>query len=231
MSPTTTRPLADLSPERRLLLLGALLVAGSLAGALVGVPSPEGLQDGFADSGLLGAVAFAALYAALTVSLVPGAALTIAAGAIFGPVLGTLVSIAGALAGATAAFAISRRTARASLEQVQSERAADIQRRLRAHGLLSIIALRLIPLVPFNLLNYLAGASAIRTRDYVVGTAIGIVPGAIAFATLGGSIGDPWSTAFVVAAVVVVVLTAMGALTARRARPGRDRKSPCAQPD
>ena len=168
-----------------------LLVTGSIAGSLAGATSPAGLQDAFAGSGVLGAVAFAGLYAVLTVMLFPGSALTIAAGAIFGPIVGTLVSLAGALLGATAAFAIARHTARAPLEQVQSERVARIQERLRQHGLLSIVALRLVPLVPFNALNYVAGASAIRTLDYVAGTAIGIIPGAIAFATLGGSIDDP----------------------------------------
>lgn len=209
-------------PRRRLLALGMLLVAGAVAGALAGAPSPAGLQDAFAGSGVLGAVAVAALYAALTVALVPGSALTVAAGAIFGPVVGSLVSIAGALVGATAAFALARRTARASLEQVQGERAARVQQRLREHGLLSIIALRLIPLVPFNVLNYIAGVSAIRARDYVVGTAVGIVPGAIAFATLGGSIHAPGSPAFIVAAVLVAALAVTGVLVARR-RPSEPR--------
>lgn len=204
------------SPARRLLLLGMLLATCTLAGALAGTTSPAGLQDAFVGSGLLGAVALALLYAALTVALVPGSALTIAAGAIFGPVFGTLVSFAGALLGATGAFAIARRTARASLEQVQGERVARVQQRLREHGLLSIVALRLVPLVPFNVLNYLAGASAIRARDYVAGTAVGIIPGAIAFATLGGSIDEPGSPAFIAAAALVVALTLTGALAARR---------------
>lgn len=217
------------SPARRLLLLGVLLVIGSIAGTLAGATSPAGLQDAFAGSGVLGAVVFAVLYAVLTVMLVPGSALTIAAGAIFGPIVGTLVSVAGALAGATAAFAIARRTARASLEQVQGERAGRVQQRLREHGLMSIIALRLVPLVPFNVLNYLAGASAIRARDYVAGTAIGIIPGAIAFATLGGSIGDPGSPAFIAAAALVVALTLTGALAARR-RPAAARPKPSLAP-
>ena len=215
------------APARRLLLLAVLLVAGSIAGALAGATSPAGLQDAFAGSGVLGALAYAGLYAGLTVMLVPGSALTIAAGAIFGPIVGTLVSVAGALAGATAAFAVARRTARASVQQVQGERMARVQRRLRAHGLMSIIALRLVPLVPFNVLNYLAGASAIRARDYVAGTAIGIIPGAIAFATLGGSIGDPGSPAFIAAAALVVALTLTGVLASRR-RPAaaRPKRSP-----
>ena len=201
-----------------------LLVTGSIAGSLAGATSPAGLQDAFAGSGVLGAVAFAGLYAVLTVMLFPGSALTIAAGAIFGPIVGTLVSLAGALLGATAAFAIARHTARAPLEQVQSERVARIQERLRQHGLLSIVALRLVPLVPFNALNYVAGASAIRTLDYVAGTAIGIIPGAIAFATLGGSIDDPGSPAFIAAAALVVALTLTGALAARRRPPAAQRK-------
>lgn len=204
------------SPGRRLLVLGVLLVVGSAGAALVGAPSPGELQDAFAGSGLVGAVVFAVLYAVLTVALVPGSALTIAAGAVYGPVGGTLVSIVGALVGATAAFAVARRAARGSVEQVQGERVARVQQRLREHGLLSMVALRLVPLVPFNVLNYVAGASAIRARDYVVGTAVGIIPGAFAFATLGGSLHAPRSATFIIAAVLVVALALTGALAARR---------------
>ncbi|MGH2900078.1 MAG: TVP38/TMEM64 family protein, partial [Solirubrobacteraceae bacterium] len=56
----------------------------------------------------------------------------------------------------------------------------------------------------------------VKARDYVVGTAVGIVPGAIAFATLGATANDPGSPAFVAAAALAVVLVAAGALIARR---------------
>jgi len=203
------------SPRLRLLLLGALLATGAGLAALAGGPSRSALEDAFVGSGILGAVAFALLYAVLTVALVPGSALTIAAGAIYGPVVGTLVAITGALAGATVAFTLARRSAGASVQQTQGDRAERVQRRLREHGLLAMIALRLIPLVPFNVLNYAAGASAIRARDYVVGTAAGIVPGTIAFATLGASAHDPRSPAFIAAAALAVLLTVAGALMAR----------------
>jgi len=180
----------------RLLLAGGLLATGVGLATLAGGPSRAALEDAFVGSGLLGAVAFAAVYAVLTVALVPGSVLTISAGAIYGPVVGSLVAIAGALA-----------------------RAERVQQRLREHGLLAILALRLIPLVPFNVLNYLAGVSAIRARDYLVGTAVGIVPGAVAFATLGGSARDPRSPAFIASATLAVALTVAGVLMARR-RPG-----------
>lgn len=204
------------SPRVRLLLAGGLLAIGVGLAALAGGPA---LEDAFVGSGLLGAVSFAAVYAVLTVALVPGSVLTISAGAIYGPVVGSLVAIAGALAGATAAFALARRTTASSVQRVQGARAERVQQRLREHGLLAILALRLIPLVPFNVLNYLAGVSAIRARDYLVGTAVGIVPGAGAFATLGGSARDPSSPAFIAAATLAVALTVAGVLMARR-RPG-----------
>ena len=207
------------SPRVRLLLAGGLLATGVGLATFAGGPSRAALEDAFVGSGLLGAVSFAAVYAVLTVGLVPGSVLTISAGAIYGPVVGSLVAIAGALAGATAAFALARRTTASSVQRVQGARAERVQQRLREHGLLAILALRLIPLVPFNVLNYLAGVSAIRARDYLVGTAVGIVPGAVAFATLGGSARDPRSPAFIAAATLAVALTVAGVLMARR-RPG-----------
>lgn len=204
------------APRLRLLALGALLATGAGLAALAGGPSRRALEDAFVGSGILGAVAFALLYAVLALALVPGSVLTIAAGAIYGPVVGTLVAITGALAGATAAFALARRTAAESVQQIQSDRVGRVQRRLRDHGLPAIIALRLIPLVPFNVLNYMAGASAVSARDYVVGTAIGIVPGAIAFATLGATAHDPRSPAFIAAAALAVALIVAGTLIARR---------------
>ncbi len=207
------------APQRRLLLLGGALAVGGTVAALAGAPSASALEDAFAGTGALGFVAYALLYAVLVVALVPGAALTIAAGALYGPVGGTVVSLVGATLGATAAFAVARRSSRSAVEQLRGERLARVERRLRDHGLMTVVALRLVPLVPFNVFNYVAGASALRTRDYVLGTAVGIVPGAIAFATLGGSIGDPGSPAFVGAVALIVVMTAAGALAARRSPP------------
>lgn len=76
----------------------------------------------------------------------------------------------------------------------------------RARGLIALLVLRLIPVVPFNALNYAAGASAIGARDYVVATTVGIVPGAVLYAALGAGLDNPVSPLFVVAAIIAVVL-------------------------
>lgn len=53
-----------------------------------------------------------------------------------------------------------------------------------------------MPIVPFNVLNYVAGVSALSLRDYVLATAVGILPGAFAYVALGGSLDDPGSPQF-----------------------------------
>lgn len=204
------------SPRARLLVLGALLAVTATVAAVAGAPSAGELEDAFTGDGPRGPAAYVLLYAVLTVALVPGAALTVAAGALYGPVGGSLVSIAGATLGAVVAFALARRASGSAVDDLEGERVARIQKRLRDDGLWAMIALRLIPVVPFNVLNYVAGASALRTRDYVVGTVIGIVPGAVAYATLGGSLGDPGSPAFIGAAVLAVALMFAGVAAARR---------------
>lgn len=206
------------SPGTRLAAAAVVMAAAATAGAIFGGPSAGGLEQAFAGSGPAGAAAFALLYAALTVLLLPGATLTIAAGALYGPVGGVMVSLAGATAGATISFLIGRRLSRESLQALAGRRLSAIDNALGRQGLKAVLAVRLMPLVPFNLVNYAFGATAITVRDYVCGTAIGIVPGAIAYATLGGSLDDPGSLLFLGSAGLVAAFMAFGAVVAARAR-------------
>ena len=90
-----------------------------------------------------------------------------------------------------------------------------LERRFGGQGFPAMLMLRLIPLVPFNALNYAAGATAIRTRDYMRATAIGIAPGVFVFTALGAGLSDPFSPLFIGA---VVLLIAMSLVTWRVSR-------------
>jgi len=70
------------------------------------------------------------------------------------------------------------------IDHVRSPVDAWVQRR----GVSGVIGLRLLPVVPFNALNYAFGLSSVRRREHAVGTAIGILPGSVAFVALGDSI-------------------------------------------
>lgn len=82
---------------------------------------------------------------------------------------------------------------------------------LRRRGLLAVIGVRLIPVLPFTAINYAAGLTAVGTRDYVMGTAVGIVPGTVAWVALGSYGTEPASWPFAAAVAALVLLSAGGA--------------------
>lgn len=203
-------------PRLRLAVAGGLLLAATVIGLLIGLPSGESFEESIDGLGAAAPVGFGALYAALTVAMLPGAVLTIASGAIFGVALGAVVTFAGAMTGATLAFLIGRRISRASVEAVAGDALKRADERLAERGLAAMVLLRLVPLVPFNALNYAAGATAVSLRDYVLGTAIGIVPATVAFNAAGAGAAEPTSPGFIAAAVALALLTVGGSVAARR---------------
>lgn len=204
------------SPRTRLVLLGLLLLAATVAGIVLGGGNRDGIGETIDAAGPLGPLAFVALYVVLTVLFFPGAILTAAGGATFGAALGTVLAVTGATIGATCAFLIGRRAGRAQVEQIAGRRIEAIDRWLERRGFLAVLYVRLIPVIPFNALNYAAGVSPVGTREYVLGTALGVIPGAFAYAALGSSLGDPTSPEFIAALALVVALAIGGPFVQRR---------------
>ena len=121
----------------------------------------------------------------------PGTPLTLLAGATLGVFWGSIVSLIGNTLGAVLAFFVSRYLLQKYvLKNILSKypRIAEYEKRFSTHGLETVILLRLIPLFPFNALNYLLGVTRVTNRDYILGTAIGIIPGTIAFVYFGRSL-------------------------------------------
>ena len=186
------------------------------------------IQQLVSGAGPLGPLLFVALYALLTVLLVPGSVSTLAAGALFGPILGTALTAVGATIGATAAFIIARKGGRERVRRRVGERVARVDAWLTGRGFLAVLYARLIPAVPFSAFNYAAGLTGISFRDYVAGTAIGILPGTFAFVALGDALGDPGSPRFIGAIGMVVALAVAAPLIdrARRRRSGAPAEQP-----
>lgn len=202
-------------PAWRLSAIALGLAAAALTAALLG---PSG-RDEFVDwvgGGWVGPLIFVVLYAALTVAFVPGTAGTLAAGALYGIALGSLLVVIAATLGATAAFFVSRRLGRASFTQLPSDRLRRLDERLSVSGLRNLLVVRLLPVVPFNALNYAAGLTGISTRDYVIATAVGIVPGTIAFTAVGASAHDPRGTPFFLSLTALALLVLVSGVLARR---------------
>ena len=125
----------------------------------------------------------------------------------------------GASIGAAAAFGIGRRIGRDAVAELAGERVLRLDAWIARRGFIAVLYARLIPFVPFNALNYVAGVTGVRARDYLVATTVGIIPGSFAYAALGGNLDDPSSPAFIAAVALVVGLALAGPFIARRTDP------------
>lgn len=213
----------------RPLVLGALLTAGVVVATAVGLPTVTDLRAGLAAAGWAAPVLYAALYAGLTLTPTPATALSIAAGLLFGLPTGLAVVMTGALIGASTAFGLSRTLGRQAVTRLDSRRLRRLDELLRRHGLLAVIGVRLLPLLPFGPLNYACGLTDVGVRHYLLGTAIGILPAALAFVTIGAYGDTPGSTPFLVAVGGMALLTLAGAAAARGRRTVRRSSSAAEQ--
>lgn len=167
-------------------------------------------------AGAAGPLVFIAAEVAITLLFLPRSAGAVVAGALFGTAAGTALTWLAMMIGATIAFSIGRLGRRAGTRAAQlvpDRRRARIapwverlDQWMERRGPLALLYTRLIPGMPFTSINYAAGMTVIRVRDFVIATAIGIVPNAYLLVALGGSIAHPTSTKFIVIAAVILAL-------------------------
>ncbi len=205
-------------PAVRLTILAVVLIAALVLVQLGGGLSQQGVTETVDAAGIWAPLVYVALYAVLTVALVPGSVFTAAGRLLFGVVAATGLTLVGATAGATVAFVLARRLGREQVERLAGRRLGRLDAWLERRGLLAVLYLRLIPVFPFNVTNYVVGVTGVRLRDYVVGTAIGMLPGTFAYAAVGGNLDDPTSPAFIGAAALLLVLAIGAPLVERRMR-------------
>ncbi len=177
------------------------------------------LQATIADAPVLWGAAFVALYAlAVSISL-PGALwFTIAAGVLFDWRLGTLYAWTGATIGATIIFLAAKTALGDTWRAKLGDRARAVLDGAQADAFFYMILTRIIPL-PFFLVNVAWAFVGARTRDYVAATAIGIIPGTLAYATLGAAAreaiaaGEGLNVSLLAQPKLIAGLAGLGALT------------------
>lgn len=140
----------------------------------------------------------------------PGSPLTLLTGSLFGVWYGTLIAIIGNTLGALAAFLLARYVFK---DYVQSKLLVKYPllnkyaERLESKPLATVVALRLIPLFPFNTLNFLLGVTKIKVKDYFIGSFFGMIPGTFAYVYLGGSLRilNPISITLAVLGLILLI--------------------------
>lgn len=222
----------------RPVLLVALLIAILVLARFLGLAERLGdLRDWIKSLGTLGALVFILIYVVAVVAAVPAAPISVAAAALFGSVWGVIVINIGATLGAGLAFLVGRYFARQAVVNWlgRNEKFRRLDKLTEEHGAIIVALTRLVPIFPFNLLNYGFGITRVPFWTYIFWTWLCIIPGTVLYvvgadAVLQGVAQGkvPWTLvlAFVAALIILTILVRF----AKRLLQAREQKA-AAGPD
>ncbi len=168
-------------------------------------------------------VVFITLYAIFNTALLPATVLTLTAGLVWGWLHGGLWVLAASTIGSALPYWIGY-SGSGRVEALMSRKAPRMLEALKKEGFMTLLLLRLIPIVPYNVLNYAAGLAHIRPRQYFAATFIGTIPGIFIFTYLASSIASGLVSprqAFIrilIAGVLLAVLALLSRLFSGRVR-------------
>lgn len=176
----------------------------------------EGLRNWILSFGLWAPLVYIIAYTIRPLIFFPASVLSIAGGLAFGAWMGTLYTIIGATLGAALSFVVAKTVGKSLVKKQWTGNAAKIQTQMEQNGFLYVLLFRLIPVINFDLVSYLAAIAKVRFVPFALATLIGIIPGTFAYNFLGSSFvsGNPQIIAAAVA--VFIVLTVVPILIRNR---------------
>ncbi|MCA1991773.1 MAG: TVP38/TMEM64 family protein [Coleofasciculus sp. S288] len=170
------------------LLTVLCIVATGLGVYFLGGIDQEQLQTWLKQAGLWAPVIYIVLYTVGTILILPSTPLNLSGGAIFGAWWGTLWTTIAAVIAAVVAFAFTRTVGRDVVARKFAGRWEAMDAEMRQGGLFYMFAIRLLPIIPYGLVNFAAGLTSIRFKDYLMGTVLGTVPGILPFVMMGSGL-------------------------------------------
>jgi uncharacterized membrane protein YdjX (TVP38/TMEM64 family) len=192
--------------------IGAAILILIATGSL---PTPDEVRDWGDGLGDWAYVAFVPLFV-LANFLITWPILAGAAGLLFGTAAGTPLVLAAVIAASLTQMFVSRRLASGHHGNLLPERTKAVEDFLTRHGAVAVMESRIVPLLPWGIVNYSAGLTRLRFRDLALGTAIGGAPKVFAYTALGGNLDNLTSPEAIVAVALLATLALAGALFVRR---------------
>lgn len=178
---------STVSPRRFIAILAAIVILIAVA-VLVPLPTAVQLRDWATSVGPWFPLAFLAAHIVVTVFPFPRTVFTLAAGLLFGPYLGVPLAVLASTLSAVIALLLVRAAGWQLSRLIRHPRVDSLDARLRERGWPAIVSMRMIPAVPFSVVNYAAGASAVRVLPYTLATFVGLLPGTAAVVILGDAL-------------------------------------------
>jgi len=185
----------------------------------------EVMREWIGGFGVWGPLVYMLIYALAPSLMLPGLPITVVGGVLFGPFWGIVYVTIGATTGATLAFIIARKMGREWVEGlVKGGRMREIDESVEKKGWKIVAFTRLIPLFPFNFLNYAFGLTKIGLGPYFLATLVFMLPGITAYVVFSSSILDVFQgrvSGTLVAGIVLVVLVSLIPLVYKRVKARR----------
>lgn len=198
------------------------LAAMALLAVVLFVPLPTAVQlrDWATSLGPWFPLAFFCTHVVVTVLPIPRTAFTLAAGLLFGPALGITIAVTASTLSAVIALLLVRALGWQLSNLVSHPRVDSLNARLSARGWPAVLSLRLIPAVPFSVLNYAAGTSSVGVMPYFLATVAGLLPGTAAVVILGDAMTGNVNPLLVLVSACTAAAGIAGLIyEARRMRP------------
>ena len=212
--------------KKTAVLLVLLIALAALTWKLSTWLTPQQLQQALQQTGGWAPVLYIGLFILLPTFFFPLAVLALAGGLLFGLWWGSVYTFIGAVLNCALMFLLARYVGRSQVQRlVEQKLSPQWQRRLQMadgkEGFLLLIILRLIPAVPYNLINYTFGLTGISFSSYLLASAIGIIPGTFAFINIGDKTLEAGSPSFWIAIGLLVLLLAVTGLLGKKLFPGQ----------
>lgn len=226
-----TRSRPNLEPTDYTALLKRILVLMLLVFTIWGIRylglmehfTPENLRATVQNAGIYAPILYMAIYAVAPTLFLPGLPITLAGGILFGPFYGVIYSIIGATIGATLAFVVARYVAgNWIISKLKGPKWKRLHDQVRRHGWKAVAFTRLIPLFPFNLLNYAFGLTPIPITHYIITSFFCMLPACIAYVVFSSSLLDVLSGRFsweFVLGILLIILVSLIPIWLKRRRP------------
>lgn len=175
-----------MSGRTKLILALGVLAAFVAAALLLPIPGPAELREWSKSTGPAAPLLFLLAYSLLTVIPIPRTVFNLAGGLLLGPVTGILIGLLATTIASGLSFGLARLLGRDLVtKHLHRGSVRAVNERLSGGGVLAITSLRLIPVVPFAPFSYCCGISSVRLVPYLIGTAVGSIPGTVAVVILG----------------------------------------------
>ena len=172
-----------------ILAIGLFCIIATVIGiALLSGIDRSQLQLWLQQMGIWAPVLYILIYSIATICILPSTPLNLTGGAIFGAVWGTVWTSIAAILAAVLAFGFSRTIGRSFVAQKLAGKWESIDREMQQGGFFYMFAIRLLPLIPYGIVNFAAGLTSIKFRDYFLGTLLGTVPGILPFVMMGAGL-------------------------------------------